>query len=415
VSTVSQKAVFWTRSNPKEKEYPLKNATILDSGASVHIFNHVSRFSDLKPAPYGDYVTTGNGPIPIQGYGNVEIIIRSPIGNHILRLYGAAYCPDFPCNIASFTKLQDLGLYWDTRKASNSIRREETHEIICFSEERNGQFLLEDLPEEHSAAAFVARRHIYNTRTKRKARKADAMKWHLRLGHPGPMAMEHLVNLTLGVRIKGPTTVQCDGCGLGKMKRIIRRAPREADEGPGERLAIDLHPFEQGYGMYSHLLLATDRWSGYTWDFYLQKSNSETIIEAITQLINLLDRQYNIQPKVFEADNEVHTLKTAVKEHLQAKGYRIEPSAPYTQAQNGLAERAGDLVKTKIRTLAQGAKLPGELWPEITKAAVYLINRTPKVDFQWKTPFEKLHLRSDRPQLECQSVSRKSYLQGVPY
>lgn len=36
-----------------------------------------------------------------------------------------------------------------------------------------------------------------------------------------------------------------------------------------------------------------------------------------------------------------------------------------------------------------GAKLPGELWPEISRAAVYLYNRTPKYVYNWKTPYDR--------------------------
>jgi hypothetical protein len=89
------------------------------------------------------------------------------------------------------------------------------------------------------------------------------MKWRLRLGHPGPQALEHLINCSTGALIRGLTTVECDACGQGKVKRRIRRAPRDLDEGPGYRLAIDFHDFNRGYGGFNSLMLVTDRWSGF--------------------------------------------------------------------------------------------------------------------------------------------------------
>jgi len=77
------------------------------------------------------------------------------------------------------------------------------------------------------------------------------------------------VNSSQGVRIKGITTVECDACGTSKAKRQIRRFPREINEGPGKRFAIDFHDFEEDEDKYSSLMLLTDRWSGYMWDFYL--------------------------------------------------------------------------------------------------------------------------------------------------
>jgi hypothetical protein len=90
------------------------------------------------------------------------------------------------------------------------------------------------------------------------------MKWHLRLGHAGPQALEHLVNSSTGARIRGPTTVECDACGLGKVKRQVRRASRNLHEGPGYRIAIDFYDFNWSTGGFNSLMLITDRWSGYS-------------------------------------------------------------------------------------------------------------------------------------------------------
>ena len=114
--------------------------------------------------------------------------------------------------------------------------------------------------------------------------------WHLRLGYPGPQALEHLVHSTQGVRIKGPTTVQCDACGVLKAKRQIRRRLREHNEGPGLRLALDLHPFEEGYNGYRYLLLITDRWSSLAWDYYLKDRTFEIITTALLHLFGSLQQ-----------------------------------------------------------------------------------------------------------------------------
>jgi hypothetical protein len=57
----------------------------------------------------------------------------------------------------------------------------------------------------------------------------------------------------------------------------------------------------------------------------------------------MLKRQYNIEPKVAEVDNELTTQKPDVKNYLENTEFmKVEPSAPYTQGQNGGAERSGD-------------------------------------------------------------------------
>ncbi|EED11485.1 hypothetical protein TSTA_007750 [Talaromyces stipitatus ATCC 10500] len=47
--------------------------------------------------------------------------------------------------------------------------------------------------------AFMIRRHRFNSWTVRKERKANAKRWHARLGHPRPQAIKHLATMTKGV------------------------------------------------------------------------------------------------------------------------------------------------------------------------------------------------------------------------
>jgi hypothetical protein len=87
----------------------------------------------------------------------------------------------------------------------------------------------------------------YKTKCEERREIAEAGLWHQRLGHPGPAVVEHLCNSSRGVRIKGPTTAQCDACGIAKIHRQIRRTPRREDKDPlrpAERLAFDFHVAE---------------------------------------------------------------------------------------------------------------------------------------------------------------------------
>jgi hypothetical protein len=371
------------------EQYPLKNSAILDSGTTIHIFNEISRFLDFRPADHGDFVWAGEHKVPIQGYGNVDIKVRDPKGAKILRLFDVAFCRNFASNLVSLQQLHKRGLWWDNRPGYNHLRRSD-FSILALLQKHHGQFVLEYQPDEVSRAAFFTRRNKYNSWTKRSPAAGDALKWHLRLGHPGPGALEHLVNCSTGTKIRGPTTVECDACGQGKAKRKIRRAPKDLHEGPGYRLAIDFHDFNQAKG-FTSLMLITDRWSGLCWDYYLSDRTAKTIITVLKHLFGTLKRQFNIEPKIAEVDNELTSQKPEVEAYLNSQFMKVEPSAPYTGAQLGGAERSGGVVKEKIRTMAIGANLPEKLWPEISRAAVYLHNRTPKYTYNWKSPYDRFH------------------------
>ena len=187
------------------------------------------------------------------------------------------------------------------------------------------------------------------------------MLWHLRLGHPRLQALEHLVNSSQGVRIKGITTAECNACGTSKAKRQIRRFPREISEGLGKRIAIDFYDFEADEDGYKSLMLLTDRWSGYMWDFYLQDRTASSINTVLSMFLGLLKNQYNLKPQVIECDNELTSQKPAVKRYIESLHIKVEPSLAYTQSLNRSAERSGGVVKQKIQSMQASSKLPTAL------------------------------------------------------
>lgn len=320
----------------------------------------------------------------------MQIHTQGPRGTKVIDLRDVALCENFPCNLVSLRQLQKRGYWWDSRLQFNCLRTY-NNEVICKLIDRYDQFIIEDKPHIGAKSAFVAQRHRYNSWTERRPAKADAHKWHLRLGHPGPQALEHLVNTSRGVRIKGITTVQCDDCGLAKIRRQIRRQPRDTGNEPGERLAIDFHDLPRDSEGRNSVMLITDRWSGFIWDYYLVERRAGAIILALKHLFGLLDRQYQIKPKVVECDNEIPRDKGQIYEYLSTQHVRVEASSSYTPAQNGGAEVSGHLIKTKARAMRISARLPEHLWVEIYRTATYLYNRTPKYMHSWRTPYDRFH------------------------
>jgi GAG-pre-integrase domain len=245
-------------------QYPLKNSSILDSATTIHIFNEIARFIDFHTAPDGDFLWAGDSRVPILGYGDVDILVEGPNGKlQVLRLYDAAYCENFAANLVSLRQLQKQDYWWDTRPRYNCLRRG-NDTVVAILREHYNQYVLEYIPDDHpyTQMAFYIRKHKFNSSTERRPATGDAMRWHLRLSHPGPQALGHLVNASKGVRLSKIRTVNCDACGMAKAKRRIRREPREFKEEPGAQLALDFHDYLEGYGGYKCLLLITDRWSG---------------------------------------------------------------------------------------------------------------------------------------------------------
>jgi hypothetical protein len=199
-------------------------------------------------------------------------------------------------------------------------------------------------------------------------------------------------NASIGARIKGPRNIECEACGKAKARRQIQRVPRDIKQEPGAQLAIDFHDFEQSsIGDYKCLMLVMDRYTGLMWDYYLPNHQGETILAALKHLFGYLNRQFKIKPQKIECDNEI-LMRPIVREWLEEDQYVvIEPSPPHVKEPDGAAERSGGVVKDKARAMRIDSKLPEDLAPEIFRAAVYLQNRTPRYQYDWKSPYERFH------------------------
>jgi hypothetical protein len=70
------------------------------------------------------------------------------------------------------------------------------------------------------AAIAVNSAFAVSSRNPRTPSNGNALRWHLRMGHPGPEALANLANCSDGVRLKGgPTLTQCDSYRISKITR----------------------------------------------------------------------------------------------------------------------------------------------------------------------------------------------------
>jgi hypothetical protein len=351
----------------------------LDSGSSIHVWNDRSRFLTYKEV-FNDYLTAGEGTVPILGYGDIDLTISGPKGARILRLRGVAHCERFSTNLVSLKMLRKRGIEWNTECLY--LYNRGTGSKLCNIYEIYDQFVIEK--PELKGTTYITKPSSYHTN---KTITADDWTWHHRMGHLGPEALKHLVQEANGIKITGISTNICSHCVGGGMKRPISRSPPDHEPTePGEYLAIDTHTLEQAarmLGSFKTCLLTTCRFTGRIFDYYMTTMDETELLAVLNDLFKQVERD-GFKVKVIRADNEIF-LYPKVRQLLNRKGVKMEPSPPNTQALNGLAESSGGEVKRRARCMALSSHLPEDIWPEIYKAAVYLINRSPKQLRNWQT------------------------------
>ena len=94
-----------------------------------------------------------------------------------------------------------------------------------------------------------------------------------------------------------------------------------------------------------------------------------------------------------QTDNGGEYLSKEFESYLQSRGIHHELSAPYSPAQNGVAERFNRTLMESARAMMAQAGLSERYWAEAVATAAYLRNRVPTRSLKKTTPYEKWYGR----------------------
>jgi len=92
----------------------------------------------------------------------------------------------------------------------------------------------------------------------------------------------------------------------------------------------------------------------------------------------LVEKEAKASICCFRCDNSTKEYNNQLfKDFLSTDGIALEPSALYTQNQNGVSERAIRTIVETARSMLLNAKLTDRFWEEAVRTVVYLKNRSP--------------------------------------
>ena len=214
--------------------------------------------------------------------------------------------------------------------------------------------------------------------TKSKAHSID--KWHQILGHVNTWSITTLQNnkLVTGLNIdKSIPATQCIACIKGKKHAVP--LPREAAENVGKPRDLTVSdvwgPAQiEGPARERYFFSFTDakkRYSG----TYFGKTKDE-VLKYFEDWKQLVENQTGNKLKIFWSDNGGEYLNSAL-EFCAKSGIIMQTTAPYSHAQNGIAERLNRTLLEHVRAMLFTKNLAKGLWPEAMSYANYIHNRSP--------------------------------------
>ncbi len=198
--------------------------TLLDSVASIHVFNMKDKFSNFKRALKGQSLLCGSNVISIEGWEQISLPLKLKGQIKLLTLNNMAYISNFLLNLVSFGGLQKRGFDWSHRSGKISknnqiigyIRfHENKYEI---GDDENGGIVFATFPADSATPR--------NTRPYQRphsAAKSDT--WYRRMGHIGLLGLHILGKKCLGVRLQGKIMFQLTHFAMSKISQQMSRRP----------------------------------------------------------------------------------------------------------------------------------------------------------------------------------------------
>lgn len=433
-----------------ESTWPLYNSFIFDSGATTHICHTRSRFRNFRAI--SEQLHTAGSPLEIQGYGDVDITVQGVSKARKITLLNTAYIPACTTNLVSSFRFLKGGVTWDQLNSRLMqgpniwcmLTQLHNLSVVAYEPTPANQHALlsrNDLQRAINTPSFISQtpssfplqtepapkpkgsptpiivprsgRFIKSTLPS-PAEQVTLRTIHERFAHPGLETTKQLAKHTTGLLLIQYTQQEedqiktCEVCRLAKGTKLIARTPVKTPTRPYEVVSCDLLEFKKvnedaGYGKW--VLHFHCNYSGMNHVYVLPQKEERVLLSTLQEFCAYTQRRWNQPIVILHTDGETGFGSTTAH-WLAQQGISLHRSPPYTPDQNGAAERSGGVIIKAGRTLLIESRFPGYMWPEAISAAGYLLNRTPRQKYSWKSPLERLqaYLGITDPQPKVQHI-----------
>jgi len=141
-----------------------------------------------------------------------------------------------------------------------------------------------------------------------------------------------------------------------------------------------------------YYILYIDDFSRQSWVFFLRSKTSAEICAVFREFNTMTELKLSTRISPFGCNNQkgeydIEEFRSILKE----SGISFEPAPPYTQHENGVAERMIQTHNAKARAMILDSQLPWSLRAEAINTANYLHAQSPTSANKGVTPSEKLY------------------------
>ena len=362
-----------------------KIPTFMDSGASDTMFVSKDAFTEYKPITprVGDSAKAVDGNFEIVGEGSVVQCYQVDGKERNITYTRALHTPTLNANLVSVSAFDKAGLTTTFGNGKGVVQKADGT-VVLAGQNVNGMYLLETLDDARNTPDTpLAMTSL--------SQPASLEQWHRRLTHCSPLTIQDMANNRLvdGLQISGTTiTGKCEDCIMGRQTRRPFDGVTEKDLAPLDLVAFDLWGPSRvkSAGGKIYLMIIIDAGTSYKYGAYLADKSDPTTLATFE--IFRANAETVTGRKICRLRTDRAYESNAWTEYCQRHGITHEFTAPYSSAQNGLAERAIRTTIDDVRTLLRDSSLGHSYWAEAAAYSIDTRNLIPSRRHPGRIPLE---------------------------
>ena len=361
-----------------------KVPTFMDSGASDTMFVSKDAFTEYKPVKprMGDSAKAEDGCFEIIGEGNVVQCYRVDGKERAITYTRALHTPTLNANLVSVGAFDRAGLTTTFGNGKGVVRKADGT-LVLAGQNVNGMYLLETIDNVPNPPPPLAMTSL--------SRPVPLEQWHRRLTHCSPLTINDMAkgNLVDGLNISEATiTGKCEDCILGRQTRRPFDGSTEKDLDLLDLVAFDLWGPSRVQSVRGkvYMMVIVDAGTSFKYGAYLSDKSDTTILSIFEVFRAKAETTTGRKIRRLRTDRAYES--SAWGDYCRRHGITHEFTAPYSSAQNGLAERAIRTTIDDVRTLLRDSSLGHSYWAEAASYSIDTRNLIPSRRHPGRIPAE---------------------------
>ena len=246
----------------------------------------------------------------------------------------ALHTPALNANLISISAFDKAGLITTFSHGQGVIRKADGT-VVLAGKSMNGMYILDTIDDMTKLEVPLAMGSL--------SQPTSLEQWHRRLTHCSPLTIQDMAanNLVDGLKLsKLSVTGKCEDCIFGRQTRRPFDGETDKNLDPLDLVSFDLWgPSRvQSAGGKAYLMIIVDAGTSYKYGAYLRDKSDPTTLESFETFRAQVETTTGKKIRRLRTDRAFDS--TAWREYCKTRGIIHEFTAPYSSAQNGLAERA---------------------------------------------------------------------------